>query len=246
MPVDVSGLTSGVTAIAAGSIHVCALTTGGGAKCWGDDIYSAIGDGINYTLPRDVIWTIPPTPTPTLTAVPMIISGNAGEAGATILGYANGTPRMVTADSGGNYTLTVPYNWSGSVSVARLGYTFAPVSRAYTNVISNQTAQDYSATLVGSISAGSLHTCWLKNDGTLACWGNNSHGESAPPTGATFTQVTSGREHSCALQNDGTLACWGQNQDGQATPPTGTAIPQVAGGADDSPAQQDNGTPTCC
>ncbi len=60
-----------------------------------------------------------------------------------------------------------------------------------------------------TISTGSIHTCGVKSDGTLICWGDGG-GASTPPEG-TFTQVSAGFYYNCGLKSDGTLACWGEN-----------------------------------
>ena len=76
-----------------------------------------------------------------------IISGNAGIGGAA-LSYADGTSKTATADGSGVYSFTVSNNWSGVVTPSKTGYTFSPVNKSYTNVITDQAAQNYTATLI--------------------------------------------------------------------------------------------------
>ncbi len=81
------------------------------------------------------------------TAITYIISGNAGVAGA-MLSYTDGTAKTAPAGGDGSYSFSVSYNWNGTVTPSKTGYTFNPTSKTYTNVLANQTAQNYIATAI--------------------------------------------------------------------------------------------------
>ena len=74
-----------------------------------------------------------------------------------------------------------------------------------------------------SVSAGETHTCGVKSDGSVVCWGNDEDGRATPPAG-TFVSVSTGWFHTCGVRSDGSVACWRANHYGQATPPAGTFV----------------------
>src|SRR5690606_8894667 len=56
-PGDVLGLSGGVEAIAARYRHTCALSTGSGVMCWGENGLGQLGDGsaVSRRVPVDVV-----------------------------------------------------------------------------------------------------------------------------------------------------------------------------------------------
>ena len=79
-----------------------------------------------------------------------------------------------------------------------------------------------------SVSAGFGHTCGMKTDGSVACWGSDSVGQATPPSG-DYSFVGAGGFHTCGVKTDGAIACWGDDSLGQATPPSGTFASVSAG-----------------
>jgi alpha-tubulin suppressor-like RCC1 family protein len=88
----------------------------------------------------------------------------------------------------------------------------------------------YLLPLVGgfsSINAGYWHSCGVRTDNTLVCWGDNGVGQSTPPAG-TFLQVSAGYSNTCGLRTNNTVACWG-DIDGQTNVPSGSFLQVSAG-----------------
>jgi alpha-tubulin suppressor-like RCC1 family protein len=83
-PGDVSGLTSGVRAIATGTFHSCAVMRGGGLKCWGLNAQGMLGDGTetNRLRPVNVVGFGPP---PVQCVVPNLVGKRLAKARARIV-----------------------------------------------------------------------------------------------------------------------------------------------------------------
>ena len=87
----------------------------------------------------------------------------------------------------------------------------------------------FGAYAVAVIAAGTDHTCAIRADATVACWGANSDGQigigtagSTPVTRPTTVaglrdvrSVAAGDRFTCALKMNGTVACWGRGLEGQ-------------------------------
>ncbi len=91
--------------------------------------------------------------------------------------------------------------------------------------------------------AGPTHSCGLRTDNTITCWGSNEDGESDAP-GGSFEAVTAGGSHTCGLRSDGTITCWGYNGHGQTNAPD-AAFKAVSAGSLHTCALRSDDTITC-
>ena len=78
-----------------------------------------------------------------------------------------------------------------------------------------------------SMAVGFIHTCVVRRDFTLWCWGHNGSGQLGDGTNVNRTIPTQvgksqkwkaiavGLSHTCGTQTDGSLWCWGGNKSGQ-------------------------------
>ena len=201
-PVDVVGLASGVVAISTGAIHSCALTTAGGAKCWGANTAGQLGDGstTNRVTPADV-------------------AGLASDVTA-VATSATHTCALTAAGGikcwGGNF-----HGQLGDNSTTRR---LTPVN------VAGLSSGVHAIAAGGSLLSFNVysHTCALTTGGGVKCWGANKYGELG--NYATIDQSTpvdvsglsggviaiaAGDWHNCALTTGGGLNCWGQEDAGQ-------------------------------
>jgi len=194
IPVDVIGLTEGVTALAAGQGITCAVTTVGGAKCWGYNSWGQLGDG-----------------TTTHSSLPVEVSGLSSGVSALTAGIWH-TCALTT--SGG--VKCWGYNAWGELGDGTLNNSSIPV-----DVVG--LSEDVTA-----LTGGGIHNCAMLSNGGVKCWGFNEWGQLGDGTttrsslpvdvsgfsrGSTF--IEAGISHTCALVTGGRPKCWGWDGHGQ-------------------------------
>ena len=195
-PVNVSGLSTSVTAIAAGSDHSCAVMSSGGVKCWGYNRFGELGDGTTTDRLR-----------------PVDVSGLGS--GVVTAVAAGGFHSCALTSSGGVRCWGA--NGSGRLGDGTTSDRSTPVDVAGLNGG------------VAAIAAGSGHSCALTGSGGVKCWGgNNAFGtlgdgttsNHPTPVGVSglsrgVTAIAAGSAHNCALTSLGGVKCWGLNDHGQ-------------------------------
>ena len=205
-PVVVSGAMGRVAEVIVLGQSACARTAAGSVWCWGANGRGQLGDGT--TIQR----TSPVLVSDLGTNVVQLSGGDIGGPGGDIHFCAvrgDGTAYCWGSNVQGELGDGSKVQRSKPVQVAALG------------------------TSVLGISTGGAHTCALKKDRTVWCWGDGRFGLGGPqlsnlaPTqivslGASVATLAAGTAHECAAKLDGTLWCWGYNPLGQLGDGTST------------------------
>ena len=246
VPVDVVGLTSGVTSLSAMWEANCAVASGV-AKCWG---YGGEGQMGNNTYDTQY------APISVVAGIRAVAVGHAHACALTNTGIVRcWGQNSVGALGDGTYTSRATpmavSGVSGATSITAGGYhTCVTMSGGRACWGANQFGQlgDGSTNSVAtpmiitdgtvSISAGDGHTCLITGGGTARCFGNNysgqtGNGQSGVWGGATtdlsslgiVKSITAGENHTCAVMADNTAKCWGRNSKGQVGDGTTTNRP---------------------
>jgi alpha-tubulin suppressor-like RCC1 family protein len=210
------GMGKKAKAIAAGSVHTCALLDDDSVKCWGYGYFGQLGLGDQNSR-----------------------GDGPGEMGDLLPTVDLGMGRTAIAITAGQYHTCALLDdksvkcW-GYNELGQLGQDDMMSRGDQPNEVSVMLSIQLSGEAL-SIDAGAGHVCARLDDESLRCWGYGSSGQLGQGTkdnlgdgmgeinplmainlgGRFVAGVTAGANHTCALLQNGQLACFGRGQYGQ-------------------------------
>lgn len=224
--------------LSAGVGHTCGLTGSGQVACWGVNLSGQLGDGSRDDRATPGLVDGPPfealaagwNHTCALTSAGAVYCWGLNRNGQ--LGDGSRldrlSPRQITTGAsalaaGNSHTCAIAGRevlcW-GDNGFGQVGDGTNEARVAPTSVV------DLPGVPVALV-AGASHTCALLGDGTVHCWGQNTHGQlgngstgnSSRPTpvagGIAFDRISAGGAVTCGITDRGVEYCWGLNQSGQ-------------------------------
>ncbi len=229
----------GFRSVAGGFAHTCAVSSTGRVDCWGDNNQGALGNvGGNRSTPAAV---------PGLTGMAQISTFNqhvcASKPTGTWCWGSNAVGQL------GNGTLTPsdsPTPVSGGFDDAALAVGGAHTcslrgdgtARCWgvngqgqlgTGALGGQSTSPLAVinlTNLIALAAGGAHTCALRDDGNVYCWGWNEKGQLGNAMSAASAParvdplppmigIAAGQSHTCAISDALEVWCWGEGISGQ-------------------------------
>ena len=224
------GLLTGITQLSSGNSHTCALKSDGGVLCWGSQGNGRLGNDSSATTGQNH---------------PVAVVGEDTNNDNDGDGLLTGITQV---SAGHGHTCALKNNgevlcW-GHGGSGRLGNNGTVDKDHPVAVVGVDTDNDGNGdgllTGITQISAGVKHTCALKNDGGVLCWGEGEHGrlgndnttdDRSYPVAVVgedtdddgngngeltgIIQISVGREHTCAVKSNGEVLCWGRERDGR-------------------------------
>jgi len=208
-----SGMLSGVSQVVTGEGHACALIASNGSiVCWGYGGYGELGNAgtASSKYPVQVV----------------DVGGSGTFTGAIQISAGSNGTCAVKSD----YTV---YCWGRNSN----GFIGDGTKTQRTSPVQVHGVDDSGMlTDVAQVSISTqTHTCAVKTNNSVFCWGNNTYGQvgnaATTATGqvtpvqvhgvndsgmlADVVEVSAGAYSTCARKTDGTSYCWGDNSSGQ-------------------------------
>ena len=235
VPVQVTGLSSGVQAVVAGNRHTCALLGDATVRCWGKGESGQLGNGASAD-------SATPVAVSGLTGVRKLAAGYDHtcallDGGGVRCWGLNANGQLGGGDGVGS-TSSVPVavaGLSGALSLTGGGaHTCALMpgggvkcwGYGFYGSLGNGSTADHNTpvavtglTGASQITAGYLHSCALVSGGGVKCWGQFANlWTNVPVAVAGFanpTALAANGGHLCALSGEGGVSCFGANSSGQ-------------------------------